>query len=212
MGLAVQTIVVGAALAEGAPVLREARAEIRLASPTTCAVSLTLTVEGVADVTHRIDLRPGTRVDLLGVDGGAAVAPPTDIGRTRALTVRAAGPYTLRYDVALPDDRAYHCPIWLPVVPADGRSRAVALQVTLPEGATASGTMPVFRWAGAAGVATSGHLPAFVVVPYAGPGEPRPWDVSRVMDAVTLGTLAVATLLWMRRARARRPAAGESPA
>lgn len=208
------TVVGLAAVVHAAPVLREARADIRMTSPAACEVALTLTVEGAAEITHRLDTRTGTRVDLLGVEGARVTAPPNDVAHTRALTVQpSARPYTIRYRVELPSGREYHCPIWLPAAPADGRSRAVVIDVMLPDGAVAAGTMPALRWTGASGVATTGHLPAFVVVPYAAAGEPRAWDVSRVMDAVAVATLVAASLLWLRRAGARRRSgAGEARA
>lgn len=203
------TFVAGVSAAEAAPVLREARADIRFTAPTACDVRLTVLVDGAAEVTHRLDVRSGTQVVFEGVDGAAVAAEPADIGLTRALTVRPeSGAYTLRYGVTLPADRAYRCPVWLPTTPADGRSRAVVLRVTLPEGATPSSTMPVFQWTGGTGEAVGGHLPAFVAVPFAAAGEPRPWDVSRVMDGAAIGTLVAGTLLWLRRARARRTVAG----
>lgn len=203
--IAASTFVAIASAVEGAPVLREASADIRFTSSTSCEVRLTARVDGAAEVAHRLDVRSGTRVVLDGVDGATLATEPADVGFTRALTVRSgAAPYTLRYAVTLPGDRAYRCPIWLPTTPADGRSRSVVLRVTLPDGATPSSTMPVFRWTGTTGEATGGHLPAFVAVPFAAAGEPRPWDVSRVMDGVAIGTLAAGTLLWLRRTRARR--------
>lgn len=209
--IAVATLVAGVAVAEAAPVLREARADIRFTSPTACDVSLMVRVEGADEVAHRVDARAGTRVALAGVDGAAVTTPPADIGRTLALTVRpgAGAPYTLRYTVVLPADRAYRCPLWLPAAPADGRSRAVVMRVTLPEGATPSSTMPVFRWNGPSGEAIGAHLPAFVAVPFAAAGEPRPWDVSRVMDGAAVGSLVLGTAVWLRRARAKRTAVGE---
>jgi hypothetical protein len=59
--------------------------------------------------------------------------------------------------------------------------------------------MPTLRWEGDEGVATIGHLPAFVRVPYAMPGEPAPWDINAIMDGASIVTLAVATLVWWRR-------------
>lgn len=200
----------GVPAAEAAPVLREARADIRFTAPAACDVGLTLQVDGAADVSHRLDVREGTRVELDGVDGAAVAAPPTAVGWTRALTVRpVGGPYTIRYRVTLPGNRLYRCPVWLPAAPADGRSRSVVLRVALPEGATASSTMPVFRWSGATGEALGAHLPAFVAVPFATAGEPRPWDVSRVMDGAAVGSLVLGTAVWLRRARTKRTATGE---
>jgi hypothetical protein len=64
--------------------------------------------------------------------------------------------------------------------------------------------MPTSRWSGDAGTATIGHLPAFVRVPYAMPGEPAPWNIAQVMDYFSIVTLVVATLFWWRQQRSRR--------
>jgi hypothetical protein len=84
--------------------------------------------------------------------------------------------------------------------------------VTVPDGASAAGTMPAFSWTGSRGDAGVPHLPSVVIVPFAAAGAPRPWDVSRVMDAVAIVTLAACSLLWLRRARARRRLAGSARA
>jgi hypothetical protein len=64
--------------------------------------------------------------------------------------------------------------------------------------------MPAFSWVGAEGTASIGHLPAFVRVPYALPGEPAPWNIARVMDVVSVLTLVAATLAWARSRRGDR--------
>ena len=66
--------------------------------------------------------------------GAAAVEPPRDIGRTRQLRLTApeGAPYSLRYRVTQRDVRRYRCPLWLPTVAADGRSRRVRLAVAVP--------------------------------------------------------------------------------
>jgi hypothetical protein len=114
--------------------------------------------------------------------------------------------YALHYQVVQPAEGAFRCPLWLPTTPADGRSRAVRLTVTLPPGAQPSGTMPAFSWQDGVGSATLGHLPAFVRVAYAADGEPAPWSLARLMDGVSVGVLAVASLVWLRRARMARSA------
>jgi hypothetical protein len=54
-------------------------------------------------------------------------------------------------------------------------------------------------------VAAIAHLPAFVRVPFARPGEPAPWNVARLMDILSIAALVVATLAWARgQARMRR--------
>lgn len=188
-----------------APRLRSADAAITFTSPTSCEVTLTLSVVDASEVEHRLEIVPGSRVDLVGVERATAVGPAADIGRTRALTLRpGAADYTLRYHVDLAADRPHRCPLWLPAAPADGRSRNVRLTVAVPDGASPAGTMPTLAWNGSRGTAAVGHLPSFVLVPFTPPGAPRPWDVARVMDAVALATLAFASLAWWWRERRRR--------
>ena len=88
-------------------------------------------------------------------------------------------------------------------MPADGRSQAVALRVRIPAGAIAAGTMPGLAWVGEEGTATLGHLPAFVRVPYAMPGESMPLNIAFVMDVVAIATLVLASAAWARRGLAR---------
>lgn len=190
--------------AAAAPVLTAAEARIVFTAPETCEVALTLAVTGASDIEHRLETLAGSRTELLDVRGGAPVGDVRAIGRTQALVIHAAdASYTLRYRVVQASDRAYRCPIWLPTAPADGRSRAVHLSVAVPAGTSANGTMPSFAWTGPEGAATLGHLPAFVIVPFAAAGTARPWDVSRVMDAAAVGSLVVGTLVWLRRQRGR---------
>ncbi len=188
-----------------APVLTSADARIAFVAPTSCEVMLRLAVSGATDVEHRLESLEGSRSELIEVSGGDLVGQVREIGRTRALVVRPREPsYTIHYRVDQTPGRANRCPIWLPTAPADGRSRNVHIRVVLPTGMAAAGTMPTFVWSGPEGVATLPHLPAFVIVPYAAEGEARPWDVSRVMDAAAVGTLAVASAVWLRRQKGRR--------
>ena len=194
---------VAPATALAAPVLAAADARIRFESPTACTVELALTIEGASQVEHRVEAVDGSRVELLQVSGAAQVGEPRTVGRTLALQLAPSQPaYVLRYRVQQPESRRERCPLWLPSIPADGRSRNVRLTVQLPAGATPGGTMPGFAWNGDRGDATLGHLPAFVRVAYAEAGRTPPWDVSRVMDVITLATLAVASALWLVRKRA----------
>ena len=193
---------VAAGQAQAAAVLTSAAATIEFRSPTACTVALTVSVSGAVEVEHRLALGSGAAVELAGIEGADAVGPARDIGRTRAVVVRPRlSDYTIRYAVMNPESDAYRCALWLPTVPADGRSRNVRLFVLLPTGTTPGGSMPGFTWTGERGEATLGHLPAFVRVSFAAAGERPPWDVSRVMDIVTLLVLAVASGLWLRRAR-----------
>lgn len=188
--------------ASAAPVLTNAAVDATFTRPEVCAVALRLTVSGASSVEHRLELRDGTAVELLGVDGATVSGPPHEVGRTRVLTLATtAAPYTISYRVTQAATWAQRCPLWLPTVPADGRSRNVHLTVTVPEGATASGTMPGFAWTGTRGTATLPHLPAVVIVPSAMAGEARPWDISHTMDITALATLAGSTVWWLRRRR-----------
>jgi hypothetical protein len=185
-----------------APRLRAADARIEFSSPTSCTVELAVTVDGATEVEHRIEAAEGAAIELIEVRGATTAGEPRTIGRTRALLLRpSSSPYTLHYSVSQPPARSGRCPLWVPAAPSDGRTRSVQLRVRIPDGATAGGTMPGFEWAGAAGTATIGHLPAFVRVPFAAPGQPAPWDIAAVMDAVSVATLILASALWMRRGR-----------
>jgi hypothetical protein len=165
-------------------------------------VELALSVEGAAEVEHRVEVVEGARVELIAVRGATLAGEPRMVGRTRALVLRLdAATYTLRYAVEQPPSRASRCPLWVPSVPADGRSQAVRLSVRIPASAEAAGTMPGFAWSGGEGTTTLGHLPAFVRVPYAMPGAPTPLDIAFVMDLVAVVTLVVATAAWARRNR-----------
>ena len=183
-------------------VLRSADAQIVMTAPTACEVRLSVTIDSVPEsVEHRLEMLDGATATL--VDGGSPAAdPPHDVGRTRALIVRPASPsYTLRYHVQQPPAGAFRCPLWLPTTPADGRSRAVRLSVRLPDGARPAGTMPTFAWNAGVGTATLGHLPAFVRLPFEADGVAGPWNLARLMDLVSIGVLAVASLVFWRRTR-----------
>ena len=186
---------------------RLAAADVRVVfeSPLACTVELGVTIVDAAQVEHRVEILEGGRVDLIDVTGATPAGPPTDIGRTRALTLRPEGSsYTLRYRAQLPEARTGRCPLWIPTVAAGVTAASVRVTTRLPKGARAAGTMPTFRWNGDEGTATIGHLPAFVRVPYAMPGEPAPWNIGRLMDMFSIATLVVATLAWSRRQRRSR--------
>jgi hypothetical protein len=202
-GCGIAVLLLAPFAAAAAPAVREAEVRVVFASPTSCTVDLALTVDAV-EVEHRIDVAEGADIHLLGVAGARVVGEPTDVGRTRALVVEpGTGRYSLRYAASQPPHRAGRCPLWIPTIPTEGRGRRVRIVVRIPEGATARGTMPSFDWAGGEGTAAIGHLPAFVRVPHALPGEPVPWDMARVMDGVSIAALALASLAWARRSRRR---------
>jgi hypothetical protein len=200
MASACAGILLLAAVPSGAaPVVRSADVRVTFTSPASCTVEMTLGVEGTL-VEHRLEIAPGGNVALLDVRGARTVGEPEDVGRTRKLVLRPESPrYDLHYTVEQPFERAGRCPLWIPTVPTEGRGAIVRLTVRIPAGARAVGTMPGFTWVGDEGTASIGHLPAFVRVPYSLQGEPRPWDIARVMDAVSVATLVIASLAWARR-------------
>jgi hypothetical protein len=108
------------------------------------------------------------------------------------------GSYHLRYTALLPQHRAYRCPLWLPTIPADGQSRAIAIHVELPAGAVpGADSMPAMTWSERRGEATLGHLPVFLYVPFTAEGVTAPWSVSRTVDAFTIAIIVFASAVWM---------------
>jgi hypothetical protein len=186
-----------------APVLRSADIRIIITSPTSCEVAMTLSVDGTSDVDHWIQAFGGSRIDLLAVAGAQQISGVRVQGRTQSLLLRPAGTaYALQYRVAVNDTRAYRCPMWVPAVPTDGRSRAIRMQVDLPAASSPSGgSMPAFAWTGAQGSTTLAHIPSFVHVRYATAGEAPGWDITRVMDSVAVGVFVLASAVWIWRRR-----------
>lgn len=185
-----------------APVLASAAIRIVVTSPTSCEVTMALRVDGATEVEHRIESFDGSAVDLDDVRGAQRVGELRPIGRTRSLVVRLDQPeYQIRYRVGQSPERRHRCPIWLPTVPTTGQLRAVRLDVQLPAGSRPSGSMPAFTWSGTSGTTRLGHVPAFVRVPYATPGEPPDWDLLRVMDGLALAVFAAASGIWLWRRR-----------
>ncbi len=170
---------------------------------------MALNVEGASNIEHRVDAPPSPNggfgahvVDLVHVQGAEQVGEIRTIGRTRSLVLRPAQPsYAFRYRAEQSEDRAYRCPMWLPTVATDGTSRTVRLGVDLPSSVVPAGSMPAFTWTGTHGSATLGHVPAFVRVPYASPGEARALDIAQVMDAAAIVVFAGASALWVWRRR-----------
>jgi hypothetical protein len=198
--LTVASVLSTFASAIAAPTLRNADVHITVTSPTSCDVTIALTVDGAREIDHRVEMFEGSRAELVEMRGVRQVGELRAIGRTQSLVLRPAqAAYEFSYRVRQPEGLANRCPIWLPAVPADGRSRAVRLQVDLPPGATAGASMPAFGWTGAHGSARLGHLPAFVRVPYAAEGESPGWSIGRVMDAVALTVFAGASAIWAWR-------------
>lgn len=193
------------AFAAAAPVLRAADVRIVIASRTSCDVRLSVTIDDAAEVEHRLAVADGDTQQLTGIDGGRLVEPVREIGATRSLRLRPTGsPYVLSYSVQHREPLRDRCPIWLPTIPTDGRSRAVRLTIELPPGSTAGArgtTLPALNWEGTIGTATLNHLPSIVRVPYAANGETLPWSVPGAIDALAMGTFAVATAAWLWRVR-----------
>ncbi len=216
IGMLAVLLAASAAPSDAAPVLRGAEVRIALASPTSCEVRLSLTIDGgPTTVEHRLERLDGASVSVTAVDGAERIGELQDVGRTLALTLRpTAATYRIDYRVDQPEAGAFRCPIWLPTTPADGRSRAVRLIATLPSGASASGTMPSFAWAetearlarhAAATCRRSSRLP------FAGGGTTAPWNVARLMDAATVSVLVLASLLWLRRSAGRSNRGSAAP-
>ena len=196
--------------AAAADVLQQAQVRIALTDAVTCevVVSFAVALDRPGNVEHRLQRLDGSRLDLIGVTGASHVAPVRSVGTTEALTLSfpAAGVhrYEVRYRVAQSEQWAYRCPVWLPTVAADGRSRNVEIEVVLPPDARpASGTFPVLRWEGRTGRTTLANVPAFLRLPYEAPSETRrpPADLGRLMDIAAVGMLIAGTALWIVRRR-----------
>jgi hypothetical protein len=183
-------------------VLRSADVSITVRAPASCEVSMALRVEGATSIDHRIEALDGVTIDQLHVEGAETIGEVRTVGRTRSLMVTPGpSPYTIRYRVQQPADRPSRCPLWLPTTPADGVSRAVKLQVELPADTTPGSTMPRFTWTGPHGSVTLAHLPAFVLLPFAAPGQSTGWDVSAVMDTAAVSVFVAASAIWLWRKR-----------
>lgn len=188
--------------AAAAPVLRSAAVSIRIPSPTSCEVSMTLVVDGGSAIDHRLESPADTDVDALRIEGARATSEPQAIGSTRSLVLTPTqAAYTVSYRVQQSATRMHRCPLWLPAVPATGASGVVTLHVELPPGTDPRNTMPRFTWNGRAGTATLAHLPAFVLVPYSATGEPADWDVSTAMDVAAVSVFVGASAIWVWRRR-----------
>jgi hypothetical protein len=192
------------------PVLRGADARIIIASRTSCDVRLSVTIDGAREVEHRLALADGDRRQFVNVEGATLVEPIRDVRATLSLRLRPTGvSYVLHYSVqhqeplriGFLDAVRDRCPIWLPTIPTDGRSRVVRMTIELPPGSTAGATMPAFTWNGTVGTATLGHLPSIVRVPYAANGEALPWSLPGAIDTLAIGTFAAATAAWIWRVR-----------
>ena len=203
-------VLAASSVASGAPVLRSADLKITVTSPTTCDVTMALAIQGASDIDHRLESLDGSRVELGPIRGARQVDAVHAIGRSQSLVLRPDSPsYEFAYRAVQPGDRAHRCPIWLPAVPTDGRSKAIRIEIDLPNETTPGATMPALTWTGGRGTTTLGHVPAVVIVPYTSPGESRGWSIDTMMDAFAVVVFAGATALWAWRARSRglRPGA-----
>jgi len=190
--------------------LREATINVAFGSPTRCEVDAAFTIDRSdgREIEHRLQVLDGASAELMGIVGHMSLSgSPTTIGRTQSLILRppASGlhGYGLRYRVTHPAAAGYRCPLWLPTIATDGRSRGIVISVSLPDGAVpAGGGLPPLVWRENRGTARLGHIPAFVVVPYSRAGEAGPgWSISRVMDATAVAALACASALFLWRRR-----------
>src|SRR5205814_2110891 len=86
-----------------APVLRSADLKIAVTSPTSCEVTMSLAVDGGADIDHRIETFEGSRIQLAAVRGAQQVDRVRVIGRTQSLVLRPdAEKYELSYRAVQP--------------------------------------------------------------------------------------------------------------
>ncbi len=184
--------------------LHSAAVNATLTSPTSCEVTMALESTAAGDIDHRLEASAGTEIELLAVRG-AETGSHHQIGSTRSLVLRpgARTLYQIHYRISQPEERAFRCPVWVPAVATDGRSRSVTIEVALPEGSAPRGSsFPALSWGGPRGTATLAHLPAFIRVPFAGsstsPGTGL-LDVARTMDVVAIAVMAVATAGWLWR-------------
>jgi hypothetical protein len=209
-GAAMAGIVLCAGGSVAANVLLAARVQIAMTDPRTCDVttSIALGLDRAGDIEQRVQRLEGSRVELLGISGAHQTAPPRAIGLTDAYLFGFAGAgnarYEVRYRATQPDEWAYRCPVWLPTVAADGHSRNVDIEVTLPSDAEpAGGSFPAFQWHGTTGRATLGNLPAFVRLPYAVPGQSGApmHDVGRIMELAAIALVVTGMTVWVIRRR-----------
>lgn len=188
-----------------APVLRAADVSVDLTTPRSCDVTMSLRVEGAAEIDHRVDAGSPANaagIELLSVEGARQASPLNTVGRTQSLLLRPeAATYRIHYRAQLRGDGASRCPLWLPTVPADGLSRTVTIAVELPPGSTSSDSMPMLEWTGVHGAVTLGHLPSFVRVSHGPAGTASGWGITKTMDAVTVAIIVLATALWIWRRR-----------
>lgn len=202
--------------AQGAPRLAGAQIHIAYAADGACDVSMSVALEPPAprEVDHRLRVDPGARVhDVHGGAPDGAPAPLEPAGPGRALSVRvpsgAAGVYALRYRVVpAAGGRAGRCPVWVPLVPAPSGRQNVRIEVRLPEGVDVGpDTFPGLRWDGRTATAALNHVPALVDVPLVEAGTPASrWQrlgLHRAVDVAALSGLALASLWWTLRRRAR---------
>lgn len=197
--VAATCLLAGAADVTAAPLLRSANIDVIFASPVSCEVTMALTVEEATSIEHRIEAFDDSQVELIAVRGAAQVGEPQHVGWTRSLVLRPEQPaYEFRYRSQQPEGRQYRCPLWLPTVPTDGRSREIRIEVALPSQATPpANSLPSFTWAGTQGSTRLGHVPAFVRVVFGRDGEAAEWDIVRMMDLATMAMAVAATGFWL---------------
>ena len=200
--LTVACVLTASSAVVAAPLLRNADVRVTVTSPTSCEVRMALTVDGAGEIDHRVETVAGSRTELVETRGAERVGEVRAIGRTQSLVLRPGQPaYEFSYRVRQPEDLRDRCPIWLPAVPADGRSREVRVYVDLPQGAQPGGSMPAFIWSGNQGSARLGHLPAFVRAPFAPEGVTPGWSIGSIMDAAAVLVFVAASAVWVWRRR-----------
>jgi hypothetical protein len=204
LGLAVVLACLPLRIAASSPALVSADIRVTVTSPTSCDVTMLLRVEGASDVAHRIESFDGAVILLDEVRGAQAMSGPETIGRTRAVRLRLdQAEYALRYRAEQGSRRRDRCPLWVPAIPSTGRLGAIGIEVRLPDGSRPAASMPALTWSGSIGTTALAHVPAFVRVAFATPGEPTPLDLPRMMDALAVVVFAAASGVWLWRRRRR---------
>lgn len=192
-----------------AAAFREVTFEVVFTTPVQCLVSVTVALDAVDPIEHRLVVRDGVEARVTGIEGSVALDGPAIAGdRARVLRLRPHAPGAQRYRIGyeVTDTAAqFRCPLPVPAIPMDGRSSSATIRVRLPAGAVPSGgTLPALTWDAEEGTARLSHIPSFVRVPFGLDGPPAGLsgvDIMRVMDMVAIGAMAGATGLfaWRRR-------------
>jgi hypothetical protein len=210
VAMLVATAVLGGTASAATLKLERVDGRITIVSPGTCDVQLAIVIDGdrPQTVEHRLTLVGGMQIAALSVTGGGTLGESKTVGVTLSVPVTllsgGSSAYTVRYRVRQSQESDGRCPILVPLVATNGLDRVVTLTAQLPDGSEPlDDTFPAFSWSGpTTGSVRIGHVPAFVLLPFVRQGENTRWQSAmsrrRVVDAMALATLVVASLLWYK--------------